>query len=80
LFIAEYARIIFMSVITITIFCGGLNQTLTIFLGVIFMIYLFVWVRISYPRTRYDKLISLSWVVILPSRLLVLIFCVRIVL
>jgi NADH-ubiquinone oxidoreductase chain 1 len=80
LFIAEYARIIFMSVITITIFLGGLNQNLFTFFIVMFLIYLFVWVRISYPRTRYDKLIRLSWVVILPSSLLLLIFCVRIVL
>jgi len=80
LFIAEYARIIFISVITVTIFSGGLNQTLSMFLLVLFMIYLFVWVRISYPRTRYDKLIRLSWIVILPSSLLLLIFCVRVVL
>lgn len=80
LFIAEYARIIFISVILITIFLGGFNQTPLIFIIVIFIIYLFVWVRISYPRTRYDKLIRLSWIVILPSSLLLLMFCVRVVL
>jgi NADH:ubiquinone oxidoreductase subunit H len=30
---------------------------------------LFVWLRISYPRTRYDKLIYLSWLIVLPVAL-----------
>lgn len=59
LFIAEYASIIFISVLTRRIFLGGFSQSCGLFLMLMFMIYLFLWVRVSYPRTRYDKLMSL---------------------
>jgi NADH-ubiquinone oxidoreductase chain 1 len=30
------------------------------------MIFIFIWVRASFPRIRYDQLMSFSWTVLLP--------------
>lgn len=63
LFVAEYGRILFMSFFTSVLFLGGSMSSLGLFLIVKFMFlsYLFLWVRGSYPRMRYDALISLTW-------------------
>ena len=62
LFIAEYGRILFMSLLTTLLFIGGLLRGLGLFplLKFVFVIYLFLWVRGSFPRIRYDVLISLT--------------------
>ena len=59
LFLAEYGRIIFISYLISVIFWGGINL---IFFNLVslFFCYLFVWVRGTLPRFRYDKLISLA--------------------
>jgi NADH-quinone oxidoreductase subunit H len=47
---------------------------------VIFFMFLFVWVRGSLPRYRYDQLMSLGWKVILPISLVLLIYSIGLVL
>jgi NADH:ubiquinone oxidoreductase subunit H len=69
---------VFIGFIIITIFIGGLSHRVTLFPKVLLILYLFVWVRLSYPRTRYDKLIAFCWVIILPVRLLSLMALTRI--
>ena len=70
LFIGEYARIIFISTLFTTIFINrfvlkGLNLMLSLFL-----IIGFVWIRVTAPRSRYDKLMGLCWFFILPFRII----------
>ena len=74
LFLAEYARIIFMSYLMVVLFIGGLMNTFMInILGIIICV-VFVWIRGTYPRFRYDKLINIAWKSLLPSSLCLLIF------
>ena len=69
MFIAEYSAMIFFSLVTIVLFTGGSTLGIVMFLFGVFMMYLFVWVRVTYPRTRYDKLIMMAWTIILPTSL-----------
>lgn len=63
LFIAEYGCILFISILTTAIFfCGSFfNYGIIIILKVILIRFLFLWVRGTYPRIRYDVLMSLTW-------------------
>lgn len=62
LFIAEYGRILLIRLLTTSLFMGGLIGGVGL-VGVVkflFIIYVFLWVRGSFPRIRYDVLISLT--------------------
>nr|YP_010736883.1 NADH dehydrogenase subunit 1 [Pedionis papillata]WEP24757.1 NADH dehydrogenase subunit 1 [Pedionis papillata] len=69
LFIAEYSSIIFISLLTCMMFLGGDYMSFIFFLKLIFMCFLFIWVRCSFPRYRYDKLMYLAWKSYLPLSL-----------
>jgi len=73
LFLAEYARIIFMRYLISIIFVGGLNLFFYNLVS-LFFCYLFVWVRGTLPRYRYDKLMNLAWKSYLPISLNFLVF------
>nr|YP_009365219.1 NADH dehydrogenase subunit 1 [Spirula spirula]ARJ60736.1 NADH dehydrogenase subunit 1 [Spirula spirula] len=82
LFMAEYSNILFMSVLVISLFFGGIifsvfGLLLCVFVGVI--AWLFIWIRASYPRYRYDLLMYLIWKSYLPSVLNILIFLVGVI-
>nr|ACM66309.1 NADH dehydrogenase subunit 1 [Apostichopus japonicus] len=76
-FIAEYANIIFMNVLSIIIFMGGgspfstipVIASLIISTKAIALVFFFLWVRASYPRFRYDQLMHLTWKNYLPLSL-----------
>lgn len=70
-FIAEYARIYFFSVIRSVIFLAGARWWLP-FSG-FSLIFFWIWVRATLPRHRYDRLMGLNWKRLLPLVLLVLI-------
>lgn len=81
IFLAEYANILIMSLFSAILFFGGsqmfaLSSDIIFMLKVLFFAFLFIWVRGSYPRFRYDLLISLTWKAFLPAALsfLLLIF------
>lgn len=74
LFIAEYAHIILMSFILSLLFFGGSFNILLISLKLAFFLFLFVWIRATFPRIRYDLLMSLAWKSYLPFSLGFLIF------
>ena len=72
-FLAEYAHIIFMSFLFAILFLGGwsffLSLDIILFIKGTFIVFLFVWVRTSFPRLRYDQLMSLLWKTYLPLSL-----------
>nr|YP_010944747.1 NADH dehydrogenase subunit 1 [Liocranchia reinhardtii]WMC20845.1 NADH dehydrogenase subunit 1 [Liocranchia reinhardtii] len=78
LFMAEYGNILFMSVLVVSLFLGGVvfigawGLGLCIFVSLVS--WLFIWVRASYPRYRYDLLMYLIWKSYLPSVLSILVF------
>nr|WMQ78040.1 NADH dehydrogenase subunit 1 [Obeidia gigantearia] len=74
IFLAEYSSILFMSMLFILIYLGGYNMTLSFYLKLIFISFLFIWVRGTLPRYRYDKLMYLSWKIYLPISLNFLLF------
>nr|UAT98590.1 NADH dehydrogenase subunit 1 [Penthicodes variegata] len=65
-FLSEYSNMLFMSFLFCLIFFGGDCMSILFFLKVIFIIYGFVWIRGSFPRYRYDKLMYLCWSSYLP--------------
>jgi len=69
-FLAEYSHIIFMSFLFSILFLGGyssiINIDLLFFIKSTFMVFCFIWVRTSFPRLRYDQLMSLLWKTYLP--------------
>nr|AFH09316.1 NADH dehydrogenase subunit 1 [Swartschewskia papyracea] len=78
-FLAEYAHIILMSTFGVILFLGGwmvtsapigISSDIPILgLKVSIIIFLFIWVRASYPRIRYDQLMVLLWKSYLPLSL-----------
>nr|QFU28817.1 NADH dehydrogenase subunit 1 [Curtos costipennis] len=69
IFMAEYSSILFMSILYIFIFFGGLFISLFFFIMSVFISFLFIWVRGTLPRFRYDKLMYLAWKSFLPVSL-----------
>jgi NADH-ubiquinone oxidoreductase chain 1 len=68
IFMAEYGRIYFLRIISRQIFCPIANFLITsIFASAI--IFVWVWLRSTFPRYRYDLLINLAWKRVLPMTL-----------
>ena len=81
-FLGEYASMILMSSMTVILFMGGWLPPFDIFpfniipgflwftIKVMFILFLFIWVRGTFPRYRYDQLMRLGWKIFLPLSLL----------
>lgn len=81
-FLAEYANMIVVSAVAVTLFFGGwlrpfpnvaalgfldLVPSWVWFMGkTFFVLYLFLWIRATLPRYRYDQLMRLGWKVLIP--------------
>nr|AML25679.1 NADH dehydrogenase subunit 1 [Histeridae sp. BMNH 1274743] len=76
IFLAEYSNIIFMSVVCCILFLGGGLFSFFFFFKAVFMAFLWVWVRGTLPRYRYDKLMYLAWKSFLPVSLMMMILYV----
>nr|UCU57424.1 NADH dehydrogenase subunit 1 [Appasus japonicus] len=74
IFLSEYMNIIFMSVLTCILFLGCSIDSLLFFFQIVFVVFMFIWVRGTLPRFRYDKLMYLTWKVFLPMSLNYLLF------
>jgi len=74
IFIAEYASIIFIRVIFSLIFFSNSTNNLYFYLLITFLVMIWIWVRTTFPRYRYDKLINLAWKIYLPITLFLLSF------
>nr|YP_009154101.1 NADH dehydrogenase subunit 1 [Gandalfus puia]AKC99386.1 NADH dehydrogenase subunit 1 [Gandalfus puia] len=76
IFMAEYASILFMSVLFVIIFLGSGPCSSGFYLKSVLVAFVFVWVRGTVPRLRYDKLMYLAWKSFLPVSINYLIFFV----
>nr|AXS65760.1 NADH dehydrogenase subunit 1 [Tenebrionoidea sp. 21 KM-2017] len=74
IFLAEYASILFMSMICVLMFLGGDLNSFMFFIKLVFMSFFWIWVRGTLPRFRYDKLMYLAWKSFLPCSLNLLLF------
>jgi len=82
-FMAEYVNMTVASALTVTLYLGGwtlpgfhphgaLGAVLSILVfavKVVFLLWVFVWVRWTLPRFRYDQLMRLGWKGLLPLAL-----------
>nr|AOY39771.1 NADH dehydrogenase subunit 1 [Hylurgops palliatus] len=72
IFLAEYASILFMSMICTILFLGANLMKFHYYLKLGLVMFLWVWVRGTLPRYRYDKLMGLAWKSYLPVSLMML--------
>jgi NADH-quinone oxidoreductase chain I len=78
-FLAEYANMILVSMLTVLLFLGGWASPVAlldfipgwIWLGikVFCVVTMFLWVRASFPRYRYDQIMRLGWKIFIPITL-----------
>nr|BAU46287.1 NADH dehydrogenase subunit 1 [Pethia gelius] len=75
-FLAEYANILLMNTLSTILFLGAAHipnmpelTTINIMMKTALLSALFLWVRASYPRFRYDQLMHLVWKSFLPMTL-----------
>ncbi|HSJ90072.1 MAG TPA: NADH-quinone oxidoreductase subunit NuoH [Anaerolineales bacterium] len=86
-FMAEYQKMIVISMITATLFFGGYREfwflkdtflsvdhfwwlgPIYLFVKVVALLFFMIWVRATWPRIRYDRLMALGWKVLLPLSL-----------
>lgn len=78
-FLGEYINILAVSAIAVTLFLGGWHgpgnlPILWFALKVAAFVFLFMWVRATMPRFRYDQLMSFGWKVLIPIATLNLVF------
>jgi NADH-ubiquinone oxidoreductase chain 1 len=91
-FLAEYASIVLICIFTTTLFLGGyliiyaaenmilqgLLDSLSLGFKSSVLIFTFIWVRASFPRIRFDQLMSYCWTILLPIiiALIIIIPCI----
>lgn len=70
-FMAEYINILAVSAIAVTLFLGGWSgpgdlPVVWFALKVALFVFLFMWVRATMARLRYDQLMSFGWKILIP--------------
>ncbi|MFN2488650.1 MAG: NADH-quinone oxidoreductase subunit H, partial [Actinomycetota bacterium] len=84
-FLGEYIRVVVISAMAVTLFFGGWHGFAFGFLPWLWpivwflakttlFVYLFVWLRATLPRLRYDRLMWLGWKRLIPAALLWIMF------
>ena len=82
-FLGEYSNIILMSGLASIFFWGGWLSPF--YLGILpgffifsikvsIHVFIFIWVRASFPRYRYDQLMKLGWKTLIPITMIILFF------
>nr|YP_010946426.1 NADH dehydrogenase subunit 1 [Balta maculata]WGO57144.1 NADH dehydrogenase subunit 1 [Balta maculata] len=74
IFLAEYSSILFMGMLYCVIFLGCDLDSYLFYLSLVFVSFVFLWIRGTLPRFRYDKLMYLAWSSFLSLSLNYLIF------
>jgi NADH-quinone oxidoreductase subunit H len=88
-FMAEYQKMIVISMIAVTLFFGGYREfwflkgtvfsvdtywwlgPIYLLIKVVVLLFFMIWVRATWPRIRYDRLMAFGWKVLLPLSLAV---------
>lgn len=75
IFIAEYSNILFIRLLTTSIFLISIFKFISLYqiIMTMFIAIVFIWIRASFPRIRYDSLIILTWKRFLPFSIRILI-------
>ncbi len=78
-FMAEYIKMIAIAAIAATVFLGGYRipfidipsflEPLVLFIKILIVLFVMIWVRATFPRFRYDRLMAFGWKVLLPLSL-----------
>jgi NADH-quinone oxidoreductase subunit H len=80
-FLAEYLHMITVSAVAVTLFLGGWRGPIFDFLPWVWplvwfvlkvsaVVFVYIWIRATLPRFRYDRLMSFGWKVLIPLGLL----------
>jgi NADH-quinone oxidoreductase subunit H len=74
-FLAEYANMMVVSGIAISVWFGGwhgpfLPPVVWFLIKLSLFLFFYVWLRATFPRLRYDQLMAFGWKVLLPASLL----------
>jgi len=86
-FFAEYSNLFIVSMVATVLFLGGWSGPLLpgpvwFFLKVYALVFVIMWIRWTFPRLRFDQLMSFCWLVLIPLsivNLLVTAFLVKVV-
>jgi NADH-quinone oxidoreductase subunit H len=78
-FLAEYANMILVSMMTVLLFLGGwlppvaalsfIPGWIWLAIKVFVVVTMFLWVRATFPRYRYDQIMRLGWKIFIPITL-----------
>jgi NADH-quinone oxidoreductase subunit H len=73
-YLAEYVNMITVSALAALLFFGGwflweVPPVLAFLLKIVLFLFLYIWLRATFPRLRYDMLMRLGWKVLLPLAL-----------
>ena len=81
-FLAEYANMILVSMLTVVLFLGGwlppfeflsfIPGWIWLAIKVFVVVTMFLWVRATFPRFRYDQIMRLGWKIFIPVTLIYL--------
>ena len=79
-FLAEYANMILVSTLTVLLFLGGwlspfafldfIPGWIWLAIKVFVVVTIFLWVRATFPRFRYDQIMRLGWKIFIPITLI----------
>ncbi|MCH7946174.1 MAG: NADH-quinone oxidoreductase subunit NuoH [candidate division Zixibacteria bacterium] len=74
-FISEYANMLAVSAVAVTLFFGGwagplLPPIFWFLIKILVFMFVYIWLRATFPRFRYDQLMTFGWKVLFPLALL----------
>lgn len=89
-FLGEYIGVLLLSAVLAILYLGGwrgpsvdtypLLGPLYLVLKIVFLVFVFIWIRATYPRYRYDHLMELGWKYMIPLSILNLVLTAVLVL
>jgi NADH-quinone oxidoreductase subunit H len=73
-FVGEYANMVTVATVATTLFLGGwqgplLPPVMWFIIKAVAVLFIYIWIRASLPRFRYDQLMKFGWYVVIPLAL-----------